>query len=354
MDGERPEAVHSELNWDSMTLYLITIGVIALCFWIVEPFLAGVTWAVVLAIVTEPVRRWFATGLKSPALASMVTLIVVSLILVVPSLMVMLSAGNHLLLLLHSVQSAPEEQSLRQFVASHPRLNEALKYVMANVDVDAAMEKATGAVAVHVGSLLSKSIDAVTQLVVMLFLLFFLYRDKEAALEMARRLIPLRADETSYLMARLESAVRALVLGRFFVAALQGLLASIGFWLLGVGAATLLGALTMLFALIPAVGAFVVWLPVVAYLFAIHHWVQALILLGFGALIISTLDNVLYPILVGTRLQLHSATIFLAMLGGVVLFGVSGLILGPIISSVAETLLLIWRKRCKGEAAIEA
>ena len=345
MNGERPGAAHSELHWDSMTLYLITIGVIALCFWIVRPFLAGMTWAVVLAIVTEPVYRWILTRLRRPALASAVTLIVVSLSIVVPSLMVMLSAGNHLLILMHRVQSGQEAQSLRLFVAGHPRLNDAVKYVMDNVDMDTAAEKAASAVAGQVGSLLSKSIDAMTQLVVMLFLLFFLYRDKEAALGLARRLIPLRANETQYLLARVEAAVRALVLGRFFVAALQGLLAGIGFALLGVGASTLLGALTMLFAMIPAVGAFVVWLPVVGYLFAIHHWVQALILLGFGALIISTLDNVLYPILVGTRLQLHSAPIFLAMLGGVVLFGVSGLILGPIIFSVAETLLLIWRNR---------
>ena len=178
MNGERPGAAHSELHWDSMTLYLITIGVIALCFWIVRPFLAGMTWAVVLAIVTEPVYRWILTRLRRPALASAVTLIVVSLSIVVPSLMVMLSAGNHLLILMHRVQSGQEAQSLRLFVAGHPRLNDAVKYVMDNVDMDTAAEKAASAVAGQVGSLLSKSIDAMTQLVVMLFLLFFLYRDK--------------------------------------------------------------------------------------------------------------------------------------------------------------------------------
>lgn len=354
MDGEEAEAVRSEWTWGAMTLYLISIGAVALCLWIVLPFMAGMTWAVVLGIVTQPVYAWILTRLRKPALAATVTLIVVSLSIVVPSLLVMLSAANHILLLLKSVQSGPAEQSVRQFVASHPVLNDSLKYVMNNVDVDSTMQKAVGAVAGQVGSVLGKSVNAVTQIIVMLFLLFFFYRDKDAALGVARRLIPLKADETQYLLTRVESAVRALVLGRFVVAAIQGLLAGIGFALLGVGAATLLGALTMLFAMIPAVGAFVVWLPVVVYLFATHHWVEALILLGFGSLIISTLDNVLYPILVGTRLQLHTAPIFLAMLGGVLLFGVSGLILGPIAFSVAETLLLIWRERSAAQAESRA
>ena len=345
MSDEGQEAAQSRFSWGAWTLYLISTGAVALCVWIVLPFMAGITWAVVLAIVTQPVYGWILSRLRRPALSATVALIVVSLSLVVPSLVVMVSAGNHILILLKSVQSGPAEQSLRQFVAGHARLHDALQYVMDNVDVDATMEKAAGSIASQVGSVLGKSIDAVTQIVVMLFLLFFLYRDKDAALGIARRLIPLQAKETEYLLERVNSAVMALVLGRFFVAALQGLLAGIGFALLGVGAATLLGALTMLFAMIPAVGAFVVWLPVVVYLFAIHHWVQALILLGFGALIISTLDNVLYPILVGTRLQLHSAPIFLAMLGGVVLFGVTGLILGPIAFSVTEALLEIWRTR---------
>ncbi|MDE3161952.1 MAG: AI-2E family transporter [Acidobacteriota bacterium] len=345
MNGKEQEAVRSNGNWGALTLYLISIGAVALCLWIVLPFMAGITWAVVLAIVTQPVYGWILTRLRKPALAATVTLIVVSLSLVVPSLVVMLSAGNHILMLLKSVQSATAEQSVRQFVAGHASLRDGLKYVMDNVDVDATMEKAAGSVASQVGSVLGKSIDAVTQLVVMLFLLFFLYRDKDSALGMARRMIPLKAEETAYLLVRVEHAVKALVLGRLLVAALQGLLAGIAFALLGVGAATLLGALTMLFAMIPAVGAFVVWLPVVVYLFAIHHWVQALILLGAGSLVISTLDNVLYPILVGTRLQLHSGPVFLAMLGGVVLFGVTGLILGPIAFSVTEALLEIWRTR---------
>jgi predicted PurR-regulated permease PerM len=80
----------------------------------------------------------------------------------------------------------------------------------------------------------------------------------------------------------------------------------------------------------------------------VHQWIQAVILLVVGSLIISTLDNFLYPILVGTRMQMHTVAIFLSMLGGVALFGVIGLILGPIAFAVTESLIFILRRRTVG------
>ena len=82
--------------------------------------------------------------------------------------------------------------------------------------------------------------------------------------------------------------------------------------------------------MVPSFGAFVVWLPVAMYLAATHHWVQAAILVAVGSVIISTLDNFLYPVLIGTQLRLHTVQVFLSILGGIWLFGVSGMVLGPI------------------------
>ncbi len=349
MNENGPEAPRKSMDWSSLTLYLISIFAVVLCLWIVRPFLAGVTWAVVLAIVTQRPHAWISARLRNRTAAATVMLVLVTLSIVVPTLMVLLSAGNHALILLHGAQSGMAEQELRQWIGGHPSLNHALQYAMDNLDVNSAMDRSASAVAGKAGAILGNAISAFTQAIVMLFILFFLYRDKDVALGFVRNVIPLEGGEADYLLKRVTGAINALALGRFAVAGLQGLLSGIAFALLGVGGATLLGAATMLFALVPAVGAFVIWLPVVFYLAAIHHWVQAFILLGAGSLVISTLDNILYPILVGSHLRLHTAPIFLAMLGGVFLFGVSGLILGPIAFSVTETLLLIWRKRDGGD-----
>ena len=180
---------------------------------------------------------------------------------------------------------------------------------------------------------------------IMLFLLFFLYRDKESGLKARRSILTLDTDEEDYLLSRITDTIRVTVLGRFVVAGLQGLVAGITFASLGISGASLLGIVTAICAIVPSFGAFVVWFPVAIYLAATHHWIRALILVGVGSLIISTLDNFLYPMLVGTRLRLHTVPIFLSFLGGISLFGVSGLALGPIVFAVTESLLLIWHQR---------
>ena len=157
--------------------------------------------------------------------------------------------------------------------------------------------------------------------------------------------MPLSESETDYLLSGIGNTIQATVLGRFVVAGMQGLVAGITFATVGVAGASLLGVITVLFAMVPSFGAFIVWLPVAIYLAATHHWMQAAIVVAIGSLIISTLDNFFYPVLVGTRLQLHTATIFLSILGGILFFGASGLVLGPVSFAIAEALLVIWRQR---------
>jgi predicted PurR-regulated permease PerM len=247
------------------------------------------------------------------------------------------------------VQSGAPQHELRQFLEQHPRIANMVGYLADNFDPAQAFEKSAGVAATKAAALLGSSITALLQTVVMLFILFFLFRDANQAMHLVRGLLPLKANETDYLVQRMLTAISALVLGRFLVASIQGAIAGITFALLGVSGATLLGVATMLFALVPAVGAYVVWLPVVIYLAMAHLWVKAMIMLAVGSLIISTIDNFLYPLLVGSRLRLHIIPIFLSMIGGIWLFGVTGLVLGPLTFNVTLSLLAIWHSRTRGE-----
>lgn len=349
MDSDGLQPAQGKFDWSGLTFFLISICAVLLCLLILQPFLPGITWAIVLAIVTQRPHRWISARLRNPTLAATATLLMVALSIVVPVMFVVLSAGNHVLDAVRGIQTGAAQQGLQQFIGQHPRVAGVLQYTADNVDVSQAIEKSASSVAGKVATVLGKSIYAFTQVIVMLFILYFLYRDKGRALSFVRALLPLDDEETGYLLQKIQVAIQALVLGRFTVAGIQGLVAGIAYAFLGMGGATLLGVATMLVALVPAVGAFVIWLPVVIYLALTHHWIQAVILLGVGSLVISTLDNVLYPILVGSRLRLHTVPIFLSMLGGVVFFGVSGLILGPIAFSVTGSLILVWRKRTMGE-----
>jgi predicted PurR-regulated permease PerM len=119
---------------------------------------------------------------------------------------------------------------------------------------------------------------------------------------------------------------------------------------LGVHAAAVLALLTTVLGLIPPFGPYVVWFPVALWLGVTGHWIKMAILLGAGILIISSLDNFLYPILVGAHLRQHTAFVFLSILGGIWLFGISGVVIGPLIFSASGALLAIWRARVGGES----
>jgi predicted PurR-regulated permease PerM len=104
--------------------------------------------------------------------------------------------------------------------------------------------------------------------------------------------------------------------------------------------------------MIPAFGSFLVWGPVAIYLGLNGHLGKAALLAIWGGLIVSTIDNILYPILIGSHLRAHTVTILLSILGGIALFGPIGIVLGPVLFTVATTLLDIWRTRTQSQPSM--
>jgi predicted PurR-regulated permease PerM len=299
--------------------------------------------------VAAPLNRWLRRHVRQRTVAASLALAVIFVSVVIPLLLVGQAVGRHLLDLAHDLQANSAASQYQALVAAHPRIQSLVVYARENLDGDQVVEKSLGSLASRIGPLVGRSISAGFQVAVLAFLLFFLFRDDELVVATLRSYLPLSKQESGFLLARLRSSINALVMGRFAVAAIQGLLAGILYAALGVGGAALLGVATMFCAMIPAVGAILIWLPVAIYLAMIHQWVQAIILVAVGSLVISTLDNFLYPVFVGSRLRLHTVPIFLSMLGGVLMFGVVGLVLGPVVFNIALVLGLIWRSRTRGE-----
>jgi predicted PurR-regulated permease PerM len=139
------------------------------------------------------------------------------------------------------------------------------------------------------------------------------------------------------------------------VSLLQGILGGLMMWILGLPLPLLWGAVMAAFSLVPTLGAPVVWGPVALILIAQGSWGKAVILTVWGAGVIGVIDNLLHPLIVGQKLAFHTVPVFLGFVGGVVLFGFTGLVLGPVIVTVAWTLLEIWRQRTEeGQSATEA
>lgn len=332
-------------SWKNVALFLLTAAVLLLCLMILRAFLAAMVGAVVLAIATQRPFRWMRRTIGNATAAAAIALSITTLCVIVPSLLLGRTIAQYALIVGRVLRNGNLQTSMLAELNHHAAIVSMLQHASSFLAWSKAAERVGAFLATYVVSLLSNSAAALTQTIVMLFLLFFLYRDGDAALRFLYRLLPMEESEARRLVQGVEETIRATFLGHFAVAAIQGLVAGIVFALLGVDGAVLLGILTAMAAILPYFGAYVVWLPVAAYLGLSGHWIKTILLVAVGMLVISTLDNLLYPMLVGAQLRQHTAMIFLAVLGGIWLFGIPGLILGPILFSMAGSLLAIWRAR---------
>ena len=131
--------------------------------------------------------------------------------------------------------------------------------------------------------------------------------------------------------------------GVLVISMIQGALGGIAFYALGVPSAVLWSVAMMFLSLIPLTGAFIVWIPAAIYLAVSGAWVKALLLTLWGVLVIGLVDNFLRPRLVGSRAKLHELFIFFAVLGGLQVFGIIGIVLGPVVLAIALALFDAFR-----------
>lgn len=169
---------------------------------------------------------------------------------------------------------------------------------------------------------------------IMLYLLFFLLRDGVALGRRVRQAIPLDEAHKRNLTSKFTTVVRATVKGNIVVAASQGALGGLIFWVLGIQAPVLWGVLMAFLSLLPAVGASLIWMPVALYYLATGAAVQGAILIAYGIFVIGLVDNLLRPLLVGKDTKLPDYMVLISTLGGMSLFGLTGFVIGPAIAAL--------------------
>ena len=174
----------------------------------------------------------------------------------------------------------------------------------------------------------------VISLGVMLYVLFFMFRDGSRLAIVIRKASPLTDYQTEHVLRKFTTVVKYTVRGNVIIAIIQGVIGGVTFWLLGIEAAFLWGVLMAVLSLLPAVGAFLVWAPAAAYLFLSGQVLQGTILVAVGILILSTIDNFLRPPLVGQGTKLPDYMVLVSTLGGLTLFGISGFVIGPLIAAL--------------------
>lgn len=353
MDGPtNPATPNGAMLTRERVLALLLLGATAiaffLCYQIAEPFIPALGWALALAVIATPLHRWIRDRVEQPELAAGIAVVIVAVLVVGPAVYLSQQLAAEANRFLDTLRDDTLNDTWDSLIASSPRLAPALRWIDDVVDFNEEMPRLAAAITPRVQSIAIGAVWAAFQFLVMLFVFFYSLRDRQTILAGLRSLLPLSHAEFEEVAAWVSDTIYATVYGAVVVAIVQGTLAGVMFWILGIPGALFWGVIMALLALIPYLGTFVIWGPVAAYLAFSGETTKALILAAWGLTAVGLIDNLLYPLLVGRRIRLHPLPVFFAVIGGVGFFGAAGLVLGPVVLAVTVAIIDIWRRRFSG------
>jgi predicted PurR-regulated permease PerM len=318
-----------------------------LCWTMVQPFVPALTWALVLAVIAHPLHERILLRMpRWPNLAALLAVVAVTVVIALPTAWLVREVGREAIASADHVKSLFDGERWKQVIHQFPQLAPLHEWFDREIDSGGPAGKSDD-VARNVQGAIQAAVEFAVALMVTFFLLFFFLRDKWRILAAVENLVPLADAETAQVMHKVRDMIGAVVYGTLVVAIVQGFLGGLMFWWLDLPAPLLWGAMMALVAVLPFLGAAIVWLPAAAFLLIDGHWDKALILFLWGAIVIGLIDNLLYPLLMKDRLQMHTVPVFIAAMGGLFAFGATGIVLGPLVLAVAIALLDVWRHRMR-------
>lgn len=316
-----------------------------LCWQMLAPFINVLLWAGVLTLTFAPVHRRILARTHRPNLSALLSTLFVVVVIGVPTGLVTWAIVREIMPAVTTLQGA-----IGQFL--DPRGDHAgpvTRWIAQYIDLDQLRTRLSeqlgaigGELATRTVGIVGDVVGIVVQTLFVVFVMFYVFRDGAMIRDALASAIPLRNRQTFEVLTRVREVVGASVNGVLVIATVQGSLGGIAFAALGLPSATLWGVVMIFLSLIPVAGAFVVWVPAVIYLAATGALVKSLLLLIAGVLI-SLVDNFMRPRLVGKRAKLHDLFIFFSVLGGLHVFGLIGLVLGPVTLAVALSLFEAFR-----------
>lgn len=333
----------------ALAFAVIAATVAYLCWLLVEPLLAPITWALALAVVTHPVHAWLVRRLKYKSLAAALATLLVAITLVVPATLAGRQVAQEAVAAATRVQASVKDGSWRALVERNPRVATAIAWLDATVDLPEQLGKLSEHVPKAMQKVMSESLYFAIGVGVALFLLFFFLRDREQMLGALRGLLPLSPNEAAQVFRQVDDTVYAIIYGTLAVSLVQGALGALMFWWLDLPAPLLWGSAMAVMSIVPVVGTAIIWGPAAVFLLLEGSPEKALILAAWGFLVIGLIDNLLKPAIVRHRLRVHIVPVLVAILGGLAAFGTAGVIIGPVILAIALALIEIWRQRVRSE-----
>jgi len=327
-------------------LFIILLGLVTLAFlYLLKPFFIPLFWAAVIAGIFKPLYDRLLVKLKHPNLGASLMLCLIALIILLPAGFIVRLLVTESMDIYDSISAdtGAIEQKVRNTISvltNHPYMRSF------NVDDQFFMEKFRDAIKsianyifVHLTDFTQNTVVFLIQFGVMIYALYFFFRDGDRIVKRAIQMCFLESGNGKILYEKFVATARATLRVTMLLGGLQGISGGIIFYIAGIEGAVIWGLLMVVLAILPGIGCSIIWAPAgVIMLIGGHLW-EGVAILTFGVVVISLGDNLLRPMLIGSDVELHPLMIFLSTLGGLVVFGLSGFVIGPIIASL---FLAIW------------
>ena len=325
--------------------FILIVFIVTLAFFdVLSPYYSAILWAAILAVIFNPVKNKIRTRLgERNGLAALMTIVIICLIVFTP-LAIILSSLAYELNLVYSKLQHNDTQFPTVVASLFAHLPGWARSFLADHNLDSAqqIQQQLSDAALKGGQYLAGSAFLIgkgtfgftVSFGIMLYLLFFLLRDGASLAKRIGQATPLEEAHKRQLVGKFTTVIRATVKGNIVVAASQGALGGMIFWILGIQGPVLWGVLMAFLSLLPAVGAGLIWVPVAIYFLATGAVWQGVVLTAFGVFVIGLVDNILRPVLVGKDTKMPDYIVLISTLGGMALFGLTGFVIGPVIAAL--------------------
>jgi predicted PurR-regulated permease PerM len=316
---------------------------------VVRPFLSVLAWALVMVILFQPVHRRVERYVGPGGVAALLSTVLVIITILAPAAMVTAAALNEL-----RTMAEGTTLSLATWLdPNNPTTGPAVRVVERYASLDRlrdpgfirdSLQGGAGNLASGSMRLVGGAIGVLVQIALIVFTMFFLFKDGRLVSGSLYDLVPIENRRLQALFRRTRDVIEASVYGTLLLSVIQGAMGGLAFMVLGLPSPILWGVVMTLASIIPMLGAFVVWVPAAIYLAATGQIWQAGALALWGTVAIGMADNVLRPALVGNRTRMHELLVFFGVLGGIQVFGLLGVVLGPVIFAITLALIQALRE----------
>ncbi|NPA54529.1 MAG: AI-2E family transporter [Aquificae bacterium] len=337
--------------------FLVLSAFLFLAYLLFKPFLKVIVISILIAVIFYPLNTFFRKHLKSEFFAAFLATFVIFLFIIIPSIFLIVFLSNEFLALYPViVKHVSQIEDIKIFLQNipilsflHEKFTTFLEGLNIKLEFDDILKNILNSILSFFVTQ-SKSIFLnitifLFNLVMMLFTIFFLFLDGKSLYKRIYELIPFSKREKEFLILKTYRAIQGVVLGAVFTAVAQGILSFIGYVAVGIEFSLFWAFVTFIAAFFPIGGASLVWVPIAIYVFLMKGIVPGILFTLYGTLIISTVDNIIKPIVIGDKTNIHPMILVFAILGGLNFFGFLGVFLAPIIMVLLDNLLVLYRIR---------